>query len=218
MPRPIRIDFVSDIACPWCAVGLSSLLAAIGRAGDAAPVDLHFQPFELNPDMPPEGRNRLDYFMDKYGLSREQALARWDTVRERAAEAGFAMRMDETTRSVNTFDAHRLLHWADLEGRQVPLKRALLRAYFSDGEDVSDHAVLARLAGEAGLDRDMAARMLAEGSFAAEVRQREQHYMARGVNSVPTIVFDDRSAIMGAQSADVFERALRQLAAERAAV
>lgn len=213
MARSIRIDFVSDIACPWCAVGLTTLLAAIDRVGDSVTVDLHFQPFELNPDMPDAGMNRLEYFMEKYGLSRADALSRWDVVRERAAAAGFTLRMDATTRAVNTFDAHRLLHWAGLESRQTALKSILLRAYFTDGQDVSDHAVLARLAGEAGLDPDMAAKVLADGSFTAEVRAQQRHYLARGVNSVPTIVFDDRSAIGGAQPAEVFEQALRRHAA-----
>jgi predicted DsbA family dithiol-disulfide isomerase len=145
---PIRIDFVSDVSCPWCAVGLKSLEQALARIGDEIEVELHFQPFELNPQMPPAGQDAVEHLTRKYGITPQQAAQNGEGIRARGAALGFTFDMDKRRRVYNTFDAHRLLHWAGLEGedRQLALKQALLRAYFSDGENVSDHDTLVRLA------------------------------------------------------------------------
>ncbi|MET0808155.1 MAG: DsbA family oxidoreductase, partial [Pseudoxanthomonas sp.] len=167
MSRPIKIDFVSDVACPWCAVGLRALEEAMARI-PGLQAELRFQPFELNPQMPAEGEDAIDHLTRKYGISAEQAAQNGEAIRLRGAELGFEFRMDRRRRVFNTFDAHRLLHWAGLTAaeRQLALKHALLRAYFTEGEDVSSADTLAKLAVEAGLDGARARRILATDEFA----------------------------------------------------
>ena len=214
MPTPIKIDFVSDIACPWCAVGLKSLEAAIARVGDELKVELHFQPFELNPQMPAEGEDAVEHLTRKYGITAEQAARNGDAIRARGAELDFDFRMDRRTQVYNTFDAHRLLHWAGSqgEGRQLALKHALLRAYFTDGENVSSAEVLARLAMEAGLDGDRARAILASDEYAQAVRAQQSFYANQGITAVPSVIFNDRHLVQGGQPVELFEQALRQLA------
>lgn len=213
MTVPVKIDFVSDVACPWCAVGLKSLEAAMARIGGDLQVELHFQPFELNPRLPAEGEDAVEHLTRKYGISAEQAAQNGEAIRARGADLGFEFRMDRRHRIYNTFDAHRLLHWAGLEGpqRQRALKLALLRAYFTEGEDVSSADMLERLAVEAGLDGARARQILATGEFAEAVRQQENFYTAQGITAVPSVIFNDRHLIQGGQPVEVFEQVLRQL-------
>lgn len=212
MARPIRIDFVSDIACPWCVIGLAALGEAIARVGAAAAVELHLQPFELNPAMPAQGEDADEHLLRKYGMPREQLERNRETIRERGAALGF--RFGKRTRVCNTFDAHRLLHWAGTLGaaEQLALKWALLRAWHGEDADVSDAGVLRDIVQRAGLDAARAAQVLAGGEFGAAVRAREQYYLDRGIHGVPAVIFDERSLISGAQPVEVFERALRELA------
>ncbi|MET1161147.1 MAG: DsbA family oxidoreductase [Pseudoxanthomonas sp.] len=214
MKVPLRIDFVSDVACPWCAVGLRSLQAAIARVGDGLEVELHFQPFELNPQMPADGEDAVEHLTRKYGISAEQAAHNGENIRARGAELGFDFRMDRRKRVYNTFDAHRLLHWAESqgEGRQLALKEALLRAYFTDGQDVSTADVLVPLAVEVGLDGERARAILASDEFAEAVRARENFYTSQGITAVPSVIFNERHLVQGGQPVEVFEQALRRLA------
>jgi predicted DsbA family dithiol-disulfide isomerase len=212
---PVRIDFVSDIVCPWCAIGLASLEQAIARVGDLVAVELHVQPFELNPDMAPEGESIAEHLGRKYGLSSAQLQQNRERLRERGAEVGVDFATGARARIYNTFDAHRLLHWAGEEGRQLELKHVLLRAYFTDGLDVSDHATLARLAGEAGLSEEAARAVLGSGAYTDEVRADEQTLQRAGINSVPAIIFDREFLVSGGQPVEVFESALRQIAGQR---
>ncbi|KAF1716933.1 disulfide bond formation protein DsbA [Pseudoxanthomonas yeongjuensis] len=214
MSVPIKIDFVSDVACPWCAVGLKSLEEAMSRVGEELQVELHFQPFELNPQMPAEGEDAVEHLTRKYGISAEQAAQNGEAIRARGAALGFEFRMDRRRHVYNTFDAHRLLHWAGLEGqeRQLALKHALLRAYFTEGEDVSSADTLAQLAAEAGLDGTRARQILATDEFAEAVRQQESFYASQGITAVPSVIFNDRHLIQGGQPVELFEQALRQLA------
>ncbi|NMW26019.1 DsbA family oxidoreductase, partial [Rhodanobacter denitrificans] len=145
-PAPLRIDFVSDVSCPWCAIGLASLQQALAKLDGEVSAEIHFQPFELNPRMAPEGEDSTEHLVRKYGSSAEQIDANREAIRARGAALGFTFNMDRRSRVYNTFDAHRLLHWAELEGRHLALKQALLRAYFTDGENVSAHDTLVRLA------------------------------------------------------------------------
>jgi predicted DsbA family dithiol-disulfide isomerase len=133
MARPMKIDFVSDVSCPWCIIGLRGLEEALARAGDIVDANIRFQPFELNPDMPPEGQNIVEHIAQKYGSTPEQSAANREMIRARAAAVGFTMAMSDQSRIYNTFDAHRLLHWAEQEGRQAALKHALFDAYFTEG-------------------------------------------------------------------------------------
>ena len=214
----MKIDFVSDVSCPWCAIGLSSLEIALARVGADVPVELHFQPFELNPGMAGEGEDVTEHLSKKYGMPPEQVAANGERIRERGAAVGFAFDMRARGRIYNTFDAHRLLHWADTqgEGRQLALKKALLKAYFTDGQDPSSHDTLVRYAESVGLDGAQAREVLASGAYANEVREAEAGDQQRGIHSVPAIIIDDRHLISGGQPPEVFEQALRQLASQPA--
>lgn len=211
-PLPLRIDFVSDVACPWCAIGLSSLRKALLTLRGEVAAEIHFQPFELNPDIGPEGQDATEHLMQKYGSSAEQIDGNRAVIRARGEPLGFDFRMDRRSRIHNTFAAHRLLHWAELEGRHVALKLALFRAYFSDGEDISAAATLLQLAEEVGLDRIQARHILESGRYAEEVRAQERFYLERGIRSVPATIVNGRHLISGGQPPEAFEQALRQLA------
>ena len=214
-PAPVRIDFVSDVSCPWCAIGLASLQQALARLDGEVAAEIHFQPFELNPRMAAEGEDSTEHLVRKYGSSAEQIDANRAVIRERGAALGFTFNMDRRSRVYNTFDAHRLLHWAELEGRHLALKQILLRAYFTDGEDVSSHDTLVRLAVEAGLDGGRARQVLERGEFADEVRAQEQFFQSRGIHSVPATIINGQHLISGGQPPEAFEQALRQIAAAR---
>ena len=211
----IKIDYVSDIACPWCAVGLGGLEIALKNIGDEIPVEIHFQPFELNPDMPPGGQEVFEHLTQKYGKTKDQVRVTQDSIKARAAEVGFPFHPEGRKHVYNTFDAHRLLHWAEEEGegRQLALKDALFKAYFTDGDSPGSHDVLARVAGEVGLDVARAKAILASDEYADAVREREQFYLQQGIHSVPAIIINDKHLISGGQPAEVFEQALRQIAA-----
>ncbi|MFW2341553.1 DsbA family oxidoreductase [Brevundimonas sp.] len=223
-PKPLHIDFVSDVVCPWCVVGLGGLETALGAlAAEGITAEIHFQPFELNPDMAPEGENITEHIGRKYGATPEQSANNRAMIRDRAAEAwpddgkGFEMKMGETSRIWNTFDAHRLLHWAGTIGpaQQRALKEALFRAHFTDNRPLPDADVLAGAAEAAGLDRAEAQAVLADGRHAAEVRDAEALWRSRGITAVPAVVVEGKYLISGGQPAAVFEEALRKIAGER---
>ena len=216
MTTPLKIDFVSDVSCPWCAIGLSALEQALGAVKDDIAVEMHFQPFELNPQMGPEGQDITEHLTQKYGSTAEQQAQIRETIRQRGAEAGFTFKAEGRGRIWNTFDAHRLLLWAGEEGapgQQHALKKALLTAYHGRAESPADHAVLLAAAEVAGLDQARAQAVLASGEFADEVREREQFFTGHGIHSVPAVIINDRHLISGGQPASVFEQALRQIAA-----
>jgi predicted DsbA family dithiol-disulfide isomerase len=214
MTTPLKIDFVSDVSCPWCVIGLRSLEQALDHTGVATPADIHFQPFELNPQMPPGGQDIAEHLAQKYGSTREQLVRNQEAIRDRGAALGFTFDMGKRSRVYNTFDAHRLLHWAELEGRQHALKSALFAAYFTDGRDPSDREVLIDVATGAGLDPARAREVLESGRYADEVREREQFYGRLGIHAVPSVIINDKYLIQGGQPAEVFEQALRQITAE----
>ena len=212
MKKPIKIDFVSDVSCPWCAVGLQSLQIALQRLEPELEASLTFQPFELNPQMVAEGEDITEHLNKKYGSTPAQAAAARENIRARGEALGFTFNMDKRGRIYNTFNAHRLLHWAEAEGKQMALKKALLTAYFTEGENPSDSALLARVAASVGLDAARAQAILDGDEFAAEVRAQEHFYQQAGINSVPAIILNDQHLISGGQPPEVFEQALRQIA------
>jgi predicted DsbA family dithiol-disulfide isomerase len=210
----MRIDFVSDISCPWCVIGLKGLEEALRQVGDLVDVQIHLQPFELNPDMPAEGQNVREHIEQKYGAARGDSSAIRDTIRSRAADVGFTIAMSDDSRIYNTFDAHRLLHWAEEQGKALPLKTALFEAYFTRGEDPSDHNILLSAADAVGLDVDAARGVLESGRYAEEVRAAEQLWQSRGIHSVPAIIFNERFLVSGGQSPEAFVQAVRNVAAQ----
>lgn len=211
----LKIDFVSDIACPWCAVGLGALEIALTRLEGEVQADLHFQPFELNPHMPPGGQDLAEHLTQKYGSTPEQQAQIRRTISARGAEVGFEFHPDGRGRVYNTFQAHRLLHWAQSqgEGAQLALKKAFLQAYQGRAECIEDEAVLLAAVAAAGLDVAAARSVLASDAHTAEVRERQQWYAQAGIRSVPAIVINDRHLISGGQPVEVFEQALRRIAA-----
>lgn len=210
-PVPVRIDFVSDVSCPWCVIGLKSLEQALSTLQDTVAAEIHFQPFELNANMGPEGQDIGEHIAEKYGSTPEQMAQSREAIRARGESLGFTFSMDKRGRIYNTFDAHRLLHWAELAGRQRELKMALFDAYFTQGQDPSSHEVLVKAAADAGLDPDTALEILTSGKYADEVRAREQFYQQNGISSVPAIIINERHLISGGQPPEVFEQALRQI-------
>jgi predicted DsbA family dithiol-disulfide isomerase len=218
-PAPLRIDFVSDVACPWCAVGLASLQQALQKLDGSVQAEIHLQPFELNPDLAPEGEDAGEHIMRKYRIGEAQMEANRAAIRERAAALGFAYNIGRGSRVWNTFDAHRLLHWAELQdlARALELKKALLRAYFTENENVSDHDVLMRTVEEAGLDAGQARRVLESGEYADEVRAQERRFQQAGIHSVPATIINNTWLISGGQPPEVFEQALKEIAAKASA-
>jgi predicted DsbA family dithiol-disulfide isomerase len=214
-PVQLRIDFVSDVVCPWCAVGLASLEQALQRLDGEVAADIHFQPFELAPDMPAEGMDVAENLKRKYGMDDAQLAANQERIRARGAELGFSFDFNARSRTWNTFDAHRLLHWAEGEGRQLALKRALLVANFSEGRDVSDRDTLVEIATAVGLDAARARAILDSDEFAEEVRITEQFFTQAGISGVPAIIIERKHLISGGQPPEIFERALREIAAAK---
>ena len=208
----MRIDFVSDVSCPWCAIGLKSLDKALENMAGEVVVDMHFQPFELNPGMKPEGQEIFEHISEKYGSTAAQQAQARESMRQRGEAVGFTFDLDKRARIYNTFDAHRLLHWAEGQGRQRALKERLFQAYFTNGEDPSSHQLLLRAAGEVGLDVEAARQVLESTAYADEVRQLEYYWQRAGIRSVPAIVINQRHLISGGQPPEVFEQALRQIA------
>lgn len=221
MTTSLKIDFVSDVSCPWCVVGLRALDQALARVQPDIDAVIHFQPFELNPAMAPGGQDITEHITEKYNISAAQADANRENIRLRGAELGFVFSGNNAegggrSRIYNTFDAHRLLHWAGLESlaTQKALKEALFTAYFTEGQSPGSPEVLARLAGQVGLGVARAQEILDSDTYAHEVREREQFYTSHGIHSVPAIIINDKHLISGGQPVGVFEKALRQAAAD----
>ncbi len=214
--KTLKIDFVSDVVCPWCAIGLASLEIALKKLEGEVAVELHFQPFELHPDMGPEGVEVVPYLAKKYGMSAEQVERNQQAIAERGKAVGFEFRMERRSRTWNTFDAHRLLHWAGEVGaaQQRALKHALLSAHFTEGENPGAREVLLRCAAQAGLEAARAAAVVDGDEYADAVREREQLYQRSGISSVPSVIVNERWLIQGGQPPELFEQSLREIAAE----
>ena len=207
---------MSDVSCPWCAIGLYGLEQALQRLEGTVQADIHFQPFELNPQMPAEGQDIGEHLAEKYGASPEQSAANREAIRQRGESVGFVFNMAARGRIYNTFDAHRLLHWAEEQGagQQMALKKALFDAYFTQGQNPSDHRVLLQLVQAVGLDSARAQAILDSDAYAQAVREQEQFYQSHGIHSVPAVIVNDRHLIQGGQPPEMFEQALRQIAAQ----
>ncbi|MFD1383437.1 DsbA family protein [Rhodanobacter aciditrophus] len=210
MQKSIDIQFVSDVMCPWCVVGLGNLNKALTSLNDVK-VDLTFRPFELNPNMPQEGQNLGEHLAEKYGVTPAQSKQNREMIQARGKAVDFDFNFQEDSRMWNSFDAHRLLHWAEIEGCQEALKKALFKAHFTDNRNVSDHQVLIDIAGDIGLDQEVTKGILASDEFAEEVRQLEQLWQRSGITSVPTVIINNQYAISGGQPPEVFLQALEEV-------
>jgi len=215
MPKPMQIEFVSDVVCPWCVIGLRGLEKALSNLKDVVDPTITLQPFELNPQMVPEGEDLNDHIAKKYGARPpEQMAAIRETLQTRAKDLGFAMANRDGSRIYNTFDAHRLLHWAETQDKAIALKHELFGAYFQETQNVADHDVLVAAAERAGLDATEARKVLADGRYAQDVREAERTWLTSGINSVPAVVVNRKYLISGGQPAEAFEEALRNIAAQ----
>lgn len=212
MSDAITIDFVSDVVCPWCAIGLNGLLEAIRRVDGELTVELHIKPFELNADMPPEGEDLVEHLQRKYGISTEDIARNQERLRTLGEEVGVHFDLKKRDRIYNTFDAHRLLHWAAESHRDLALKQALLHAYFGEGRDPSDPEVLLEVAVSVGLDAVRSREILDGDAYGDEVVAEEDFYTSHGISAVPAVILNGRQLISGAQSVDYYEQALRQVA------
>ena len=211
----LRIDIVSDVVCPWCVIGFKQLERAIDESGVAA--EIHWHPFELNPQMAEEGENLREHLAAKYGTTPEESRQARDRLTEMGEELGFTFSYAGDMRMVNTFRAHQLLHWAEVEGRGQDLQMALFAAFFTERRDLNDPEVLAEVAAGVGLDRDEALAVVADGRFAEVVRAREQLWTGRGIQGVPAMIFQERYIASGAQGVENYRLILQQLAEGRAA-
>ena len=207
----LHIDIVSDVVCPWCIVGYRQLEKALQASG--TDYELHWQPFELNPDMPPEGQNLREHLAEKYGATKEQSQENRLRITQAGAELGFEFSFADDMRMHNTFNVHQLLHWADQQGRMHDLKQAFFVAHFTHRRNLSDNNVLADVAAEIGLNRDDALAVVADQRFANEVRATEQSWISQGISGVPAVIFNRRHLVTGAQGVENYTRILEQLAA-----
>ena len=210
LKKPLRIDIVSDLVCPWCAIGYSQLAEALKQTN--TPHEIHWHPFELNPNTPHEGRNYREHIMEKYGTTAEDIQESRARMTAAGAEAGFDFQFTDEFRTYNTFNTHQLLYWADQQGRMHDLKQALFVAHFVDNKNVADSTVLADIAADIGLDRSEALAVLEDQRFAAAVEKEKQHWQQQGIQSVPSMVFNERHLISGAQGVENYKSILQQLA------
>ncbi|ETI60692.1 DsbA family oxidoreductase [Marinomonas profundimaris] len=211
MKKSVDIQFVSDIMCPWCVVGLGNLNNALETLKDSVEADITFQPFELNPEMPPEGQDFSEHITEKYGITKAQSDENRAMIQQRGNEIDFDFNFTPESRMRNSFDAHRLLHWAQLEGKQAELKAALFKAHFTHNQDVSDYSTLANLAASVNLDPAAAKGILDNGHFTEEVRKQEKLWQQHGISSVPTVIINNKYAISGGQPAEVFKNAIEEI-------
>ena len=216
----LHIDFVSDIACPWCAIGLAALEQAIANVSGSIAVTLRFQPFQLNPALPPEGQDITEHLQQKYGSTPDQQAANYEAIRARGAALGFEFRKTGRGRTWNTFDCHRLLEWVGetAPAQQIALKKALLKANFTDAQNPADHALLIKICSDLGLDATQTAQILASNDYTDAVRARQRFYAANQINSVPAVIINQRHLVSGGQPVEVFENALRHIATMEPAV
>jgi predicted DsbA family dithiol-disulfide isomerase len=211
----VEIDIVSDVVCPWCVIGYKQLEHVLSDRSDGVEARIRWHAFELNPGMPEAGQNLREHLAQKAGITPQQSAQARQRLSELGSSLGFAFNFSDEMRIVNTFRAHQLLHWAAESGRQTDLKLALFAAYFSEGKDVSDPAVLLELVATCGLDAQEAASVLAEARMAHAVRAEERRWQEQELRSVPAFIFNGRYAVMGAQGEAAFERVLQRLQSVR---
>ena len=207
--QPLKIDIVSDVVCPWCVIGYRQLAEALKQTN--TPHEIHWHPFELNPNTPPEGQNLREHIMKKYGSSAQDSEDSRVRMTAAGAEVGFEFQFNDDTRTYNTFNVNQLLHWADQQGYEHDLKQALFTAHFTNNRNLSDITVLADIAAECGLDRSEAVTVIEDQRFAKDVRKAEQRAQAQGIQSVPAVIFNDRHLVSGAQGIENYISILKQL-------
>lgn len=211
MKKIIKLDIVSDVVCPWCVIGYKHLQTAITELGLEDQVEIEWQPFELNPDMPPEGEGLREHIARKYGSSKEESDQARANITQQGAKQGFQFDFFDEMKIVNTFDAHILLEYAKKMGKQTELKLRLFSAYFTEHKDVSNRDVLIEALNDIGLDGSDAIKHLDKKQRRDEVRQTANQWTQLGISSVPTVVFNRESAVSGAHPVESFKQILTEL-------
>ena len=211
----VKLDILSDPICPWCYIGKTHLDKALAEAGDH-PFVIEWHPFQLNPDMPREGMDRRAYLEGKFG-GKEGAVRAYAPVVEHAEKAGLTINFEAMQRTPNTLDAHRLIHWAGIEGKQNDVVDALFQAYFVDAKDIGDHEVLADIAADCGMERDVTLRLLQGDTEVSEIRDRDAHSRKMGVSSVPTYIVANQHAVPGAQPPELWKQVIADIQSQLAA-
>ena len=212
---PLRIDIVSDVVCPWCIIGYKQLEKALAETRVVA--DIHWHPFELNPQMAEEGENLREHLAAKYGTTREDSVKAREKLTALGADLGIAFNYADDMLMHNTFRVHQLLHWAGQLGRKHDLEMILFEAFFSHRKNINDPDELAQIAAEIGLDREEATAVLASGEFADAVRDEEQFWISNGIGGVPAMIFDQKQLVTGAQGVTNYTAILRYVAEHQAA-
>ncbi|TDE38347.1 DsbA family oxidoreductase [Antarcticimicrobium sediminis] len=207
--KTVKLDIISDPICPWCYIGKANLDRALAEIPDH-PFVIEFHPFQLNPDMPAGGMDRRAYLETKFG-GKDAAIRAYAPVAERAEAAGLPIHLDKIQRTPNTLDAHRLIHWAGVEGRQYAAVSALFTAYFVDGRDIGDHEVLSDLADSLGMDASVVMKLLDSDADSADIRRRDAHSREMGVNSVPTFIVAGKHAVPGAQPPEMWQKVIEEI-------
>ena len=205
----MRVDIVSDVMCPWCIVGYRQLNLAAENCG--VQLELHWQPFELNPQMPIAGQNLREHLIEKYGISEQDSNAARAQLTELGQQLGVQFNFSDDKRIYNTFQAHQLLHWAQLQGKDHALKLALFEGYFSAGKNIADRETLLDIAESVGLERNAAAQVLAAQEYAQAVRDKQQFWHSQGITGVPAMIFRQRHLVTGAQGEQNYSAILQQL-------
>ncbi|WP_028108859.1 DsbA family oxidoreductase [Ferrimonas futtsuensis] len=208
----LRIDIVSDVTCPWCIIGYKALETALTELEGELDAEIHWQPFEINPHLGPEGQSRTENLKNKYGFTDAQVGQNQLVLDKRANRLGFEMHLDRQPTTYNTFDAHRLLHWAELKGKQSALQQHLFHLYFTNGGNPSDHDALIQCAEAAGLAVTEAREVLESDQYGDEVRKDQMKYVRLGITSVPAFIINDEYIISGGQPVETFINDLREIA------
>lgn len=214
--KTLQLDIVSDVVCPWCIIGFKRLAQAMDRLTEECHFEVTWHPFELNPQLGPEGENADEHLARKYGIGPEEVARNRQHITELGQSLGFRFHYDADRKVYNTFDAHRILYWAKEQGRQTDLSLALFEAYFSLGQNPSDPDVLAAIADRLQLDGNRVRDILTSDEYAGDVRAAEDHYRRTGIQAVPAYIINDRYLISGGQEPDVFVQAFQQIAKEAA--
>lgn len=209
MSDHIKLDIMSDPICPWCFIGKAHLDRALADHPNH-PFLIEWHPFQLNPDMPPEGMGRREYLEGKFG-GKEGAVRAYAPVVENAKNAGLTINFEDMKRTPNTLNAHRLIHWAGIEGRQTAAVSALFKAYFTDARDIGDSEVLADIADSIEMDAAVVARLLASDVDAQDIRDRDAHSREMGISSVPTFIVDNHYAVPGAQPPELWAKVIAEM-------
>lgn len=212
--KSLKIDIVSDVSCPWCIIGYQGLQIALNNLSQELQTDIEWHPFELNPQMPAEGQEITEHITQKYGISIEQSEQNRAAIKQRGLDVGYEFGNRGGGRIYNTFDAHRLLHWAKSQGKQTELKLALFDLYFKHSGNPSDHQQLLETVASIGLDKTQAENVLNTDQFAQQVRAQQQQNQQMGISSVPAFIIDRKYLISGGQPPDMFENALKDIASK----